>query len=55
MGTFLRTTKISEKNHLLVEEKFPIVGIVLNTILYIGAALYRPSLMDARDASSSAA
>ncbi|MEL6274701.1 MAG: hypothetical protein AAFU03_06355, partial [Bacteroidota bacterium] len=32
----------------LHEEELPIIGIVLNTILYIGAALYRPGLMDGR-------
>ncbi len=28
----------------LVEGETPIVGILLNTLLYVGAALYRPSL-----------
>ena len=31
----------------LVEKEFPIPGIVLNTVLYAGAALVYPSLKDA--------
>ncbi|CAH1001554.1 hypothetical protein LEM8419_02457 [Neolewinella maritima] len=30
----------------LVEQETPIVGIALNTLLYVGAALYRPWLTD---------
>ena len=32
----------------LIEGEFPIAGIVVNTILYMGAYLYRPSLADGR-------
>ena len=31
---------------LIEEQAFPIVGVILNTILYAGAALYYPSLTD---------
>ena len=30
----------------LTEGAFPIVGMAINTVLYVGAALYRPGLQD---------
>lgn len=32
----------------LMEGEFPVAGIIVNTILYAGAWLYRPSLADGR-------